>query len=584
MATYRPRQDGLIDLQLDDGTSVPVAWSPEQAEINGLSLLAEPSAIDPSAGLPAGSSAGPGLSTLHVEQPPPPPQIASVGAVQPGGMGTPAQPGPAPAPASKGPLVSITAPQGPAPAPAPQPSESEQEAQRLSRAVFEESMAPAGRSGPARMAKVAMTREGAMPRSEADDEALADARIDRATAEQNLGDNKEQALGTQAALQSQQLKVENEALLAERERGATIERDYQSRLAEIDARRERARALDEKGTPRERVWQSKGWFGRILATFALALGHLGTAQGGPNLAKQMLDEEVADEEKRQADLLESAPEHSALKELMDVHRDRDVAHAELRLRLKEQALSRAQYWATRAQASEVAPMFDKWLAELNYEVAAERDALNRLVGGKVSESYRLTGGGGGGRPSVYTAIKRSAETAENVRTLYNEKEPKRSLDVEERQQGRKVRLPGTDRWVWTGKSEEAAEAKNIFDETEAGKKALDELIAIAEQRALHKTWFPDRGRVDALALKARSSIAQLYNFKQLTENEASTVDPVAGFDVNKFLKLDAQTISGLKKTREIIHEIEQRRMNRLSETPDMSKPVVPAGPPARKAD
>lgn len=452
MVSYAQRPDGLLDVTLDDGRVLPMALSPEQ--IPGATpaqarqgLYADVGARPPETRtMTEGTASAPAQITMGQ------PLFTMAGQTDPlAGARLQVQPE-APVPASeaekglqnlaakqaeseKRELITVLAGQAtqtlPAEAGAPKKlssatatpqsspgatSQGSSEVDRLTRAYLASQLQPTGggRRTPAQDVRSSFTIEreltGQVSPETAED--LADARIDANLMKQRQTDEQSYQQSVQARLAAEEARQAQDMIEQTQVRKAGIERDVAERTKRIDDALAKARELADRGTARDRVYEDKGWFGRIIAGLGLTLGRFATGAGGPNFAQQVIDEEVANEAQRQKDLVAIGEgEGTQLDRMLKIWGTPAEAEEMLRLQLKEHALQKSKAWALRTGSEQIQTNFDAWLAEEALRQQEARAAFEQKSAGKVVEQWKRMpasgGGAGGGDP--LKAVKRAAE-------------------------------------------------------------------------------------------------------------------------------------------------------------------------------
>jgi hypothetical protein len=523
MVTYAQRPDGLLDVTLDDGRVLPMALDP--AQLPGATpaqarqgLYANVTARPPATRVGTEGLAGPiqanpvapgNVQTFTTQVNPAAAALAGEPSTDPADVAKRAEAARIEAnkrqaenltavnaanvaaaqnlaAESAGPtrLVSATAQPEAAPAATAAP---ESEVDRLTRAYLASQLQPrgGGRPKPAQDVRSSFTVEreltGQVSPETAED--LAEARIDAQLMKQKQTDEQQAEKAGLAKLAAEEAVQAQDMIEQTQIRKAGIERDVSERMKRIDDSLAKARELADRGTARDRVFEDKGWFGRIVAGLGLALGRFATGAGGPNFAQQVLDEEVANEAQRQKDLVSIGEgEGTQLDRMLKVWGTPAEAEEMLRLQLKEHALQKAKAWALRSGSEQVQTNFDAWLAEEALRQQEARAAFEQKSAGKVVEQWKhvpASSGGGSGAPDPLKAVKRAAEfkkaMAEVAGTAPDKDAEKRAADLTERYvEGHGYAPSGTEGAKIRGTLSQLDEAESIVTRMQDARKKLRE--------------------------------------------------------------------------------------------------------------
>jgi hypothetical protein len=464
MVSYAQRPDGMLDVQLDDGRVLPMALDPGQlASMSGTPAEARAGLYSGMAGTAPETRTGTeGLASnspmIYANPAAPGALPTTTSIVNPAAAAAgPPEPSTDPADVMKraeaervkaqqarvqelnniasgavtqakdiekktaGPasLVSATAQPGAA---APTGTAPESEVDRLTKAYLQSQLQPRGGGGgtkvPAHDQRVGFTikkqLDVANPETE---EALSEARIDEQLSKQDQLDQKQLETAGSARIAAEEARQAQHAIEETTTRRANIERDVGARMKRIDDDLAKARHLAERGTARERVFEDKGWFGRILAGLGTMLGDFATGGTGgavPNYARQNIQDEVDNETQRQKDMIAAGEgERTALADALKVYGTPEAAEESLRLRLKEHALAKSKAWAAKSGNDQLQQNFDVWLAEENRKALEERRAFEQKQAGEVVEQYQYQPtkvvGSGSAPPDQLKALKKAGE-------------------------------------------------------------------------------------------------------------------------------------------------------------------------------
>jgi hypothetical protein len=580
----------MFDVTLDDGTALPpLALNVGQLQGAGVQPFAAHEGATAVAGEPVSL---PSQESVYQEQPtaPPTPGLAARGATagpvapefapqaqapaapeftpgwQPPG-GAVAPPGP------KGPLVPARAPSGAA-------KGAPDDAVAFAELIRQEELAPRG--GPARVIperdeRAAFTiQRGAEPLPE-DRAAVEDASLARADAELDVAAAEGARYGATSELRAEEVQREAEAIEEETTRRANIDADINTRMRDLDGRLTEVKELHATGSPRERVWNRKEGFSRFLAGLGLILSKWASAASGgsvPDIAGDILNEEVEDELKREEQMVSDTGEaRGQLAELIRVHGAPEPARIELGLRKKEQALARAEQLALQSGVPERMAAFRQWAAQYREQLARERETLNAQIAGSVTEQWRHVPRqvvGGQRQPSNLEAIKKAAEGAKAWREI---KGAGASDENTERVLSRSVTLPDGTKAYAPDKDRAIAAEKVIGTTSQIRRNMARVQELLANDGALVSTSPKARAELGAVLAHTKVLAKDGLELGAITEADAALINPIVGAGADAIVRKASIYRTQLAESDRQFAARENAATRTLSRDPSLSQPV-----------
>lgn len=613
MATYAPRPDGLYEVTLDDGRIVPTAMDPATLEAQG--FMPQVQAPDMPV-LPDERTAG--LDTASLNTRPGLPGSEALGASPAFGqlMGTGQQrldappapmgpPAPPPVPAQNMSAMppagmSVEPPRAGGPSnlervPGTNETSTSKEAPRVlsdadiaTRDFLKGEMAPRP-SGPltripAHDVRSAYTlKYKATPENPELDEAIGESRIDQQLARQEGSEQLEYAKAMQARVAAQNASQAQRELERTLVRKNAIDQEVGRRVQAIDARLERARALTESGSARDRVMKNKGAFGRVLSVIGLALGDFAAmaSKTGLNPARDQLNKEIDEEAEREKKLYDVSPEESALKAYVDAWGTPQKAMEEYKLGLQTSMLTKLDAWARRADAEQVPIEFRNWLADQALGVQQQKQALQQDAAADVVEQFQRVPekvvGGGPARPDPLKAMERTAKFREAYEkaTGQSTKDMKQS-DLEQIY-SRSVRLPSGET-VYAPDQKRAQEIQQKVDAVNQIHQNIRDIRDIMKKPASEVN-LADRERLKAAVQSNKTLGKEAETLGAISKSDVELIGPLSGeaaLDRLNPMKPDVAILAGLDAAEKHFARRVAGAQRSLYRDPNLRKPVVGA--------
>lgn len=205
---------------------------------------------------------------------------------------------------------------------------------------------------------------------------------------------------------------------------------YNTQVKALD---EQFRQLRDEPSARDKVMDSKGWFGSILAAIGLAIGSGVQAVTGTNPVRDILNDQirdVADAQEKKAKLY--GENVNRLGELRQQFKDEELARQQLELEIAEAQNARLAAFAASSDSAAVRELAQITIAQRQEEFVRRQQELRMKLANKVASTYGWRGGGGAGGAKLMVQIDdgrggKMFVTPEQANQLMNVEEKQQSL-------------------------------------------------------------------------------------------------------------------------------------------------------------
>lgn len=576
MASYAMRPDGLADVELDDGTVMPMSLSPDLLEANGIAprpapppLSASPAAT--AQAVPAMAQPGPheALQGVGFLAQPQQPQAMSDGSRllsdEQAARLSQRQP--------VGGLVSMPAEGAPGPdigQPQPRPMS---ESQAAADAYLQAAMRPVYVPGRAAQdVRTGYSVQKAAPLSE-DRQAAQVAAMDQQT------QAAEMAVARQAQTADAELAATDAAIAARKDhirREQALQQQRAAKLDELRAQRDAKRREIPDINP-DRIWEKNGGIGRLFAAISVAVG--GYAQGmngGENPGLSIIRAGIQDDIMAQKEAAQSKRDAADLadndyQQLLAAYGDPSLAETELGIRQLEMVEHQAKRQVQQAQSEERKAAGMQLLADLQAEKEAKITEWEGKAGTMVEQFQHDPGRAGG---YARKDPVKAAEEAARLKGALDKISGVQDVTPEERRYmgERQVRMPDGSK-AWAKDSQTATNTQEMFKAHAIFKGQMSRLFEIMDKEAF-KTGSPSlHGEAEAIVAANKLSLRRLEELGAITEADQDLVGPLTGAGVADVGSWDDSTIAKMRTSVKYVDDKMHEQTRTLYRDPYLDSPI-----------
>jgi hypothetical protein len=599
MATFAPRDDGLFNVTLDNGVTLPMPLSEAQLMGAGASPVAPP-APEPQLYSDAGAppEPGPDMRTADLSgqvgmslMPQPAPQQPAMVPIPP--QQAPPEPGSMLAPQQAKPReLERPRPVG-TPHGAPgAPGQPQQQGQGLAedplvQAVVMQNLGGGGGPAvrvPARDVRASFQVKPGKPLPEGylEREAELGQKEDRAVSDTAEALYRGRA-GEQQLMEKRTLDMQRDIDAQQAQRARTDEQlaraAYTIRERQMDA--ENVKDIDPNR------WVKKNTFAAIMGVVGMALLEAAKAGGGGgNMAKDLLTEaiesDIASQREHYARAKDKVGEaRNVYAELVAVHGSPQRAEEELRLRMEALADKQLQLQAHKTGSEQIIINAEAQLAQNRLQREQRWLELTRSTQADVVENYQHQPArvvGGGGRRDIGKALSAGAQAAKDLKEIRGGgKLSPAEQRVMETQYGRVVVVEGKK--FYAPDEKRAKEYQGVVDvlpQLTHNMTRQREIIRKGAQSATPG----DRAELGALTQRNKMLMKQLETLGAITAADQELVSPLVGEGAEKILSLDSST----ERVLDAALEHARMRMNAAQRNifyePELNTPLAAPPPPS----